>query len=113
MQGWFTFLAVIVALLYGPAPVAATEPAAPTPLRGPSPHVALLLPTQASGFGRYADSVRQGVLAAAKVQGKGALPVTVYGMVDEGKDAVANYDLAVSQGARVVIGPMTLSLIHI
>ncbi len=107
MQGWFTFLAVIVALLYGPAPVAATEPAVTTPPRGPTPHVALLLPTQASGFARYADSVRQGVLAAAKVQGKGALPVTVYGMVDEDKDAVANYDLAVSQGARVVIGPMT------
>ena len=100
MQGWFTFLAVIVASLYGPASGAATAGA-------PTPHIAVLLPTQSPGFGRYADSVRQGVLAAAKVQGKGALPVTVYGMVDEAKDAVANYDLAVAQGARVVIGPLT------
>lgn len=101
MQGWFTFLAVIVASLYGPALAAATESPAPTP------HVALLLPTQSPGFGRYADSVRQGVLAAAKVQGKGALPVRVYGMTDEAQDAVANYEFAVAQGARVVIGPMT------
>jgi outer membrane PBP1 activator LpoA protein len=101
MQGWFTLLAIIVASLYGPALRAATESLAPTP------HVALVLPTQSPGFGRYADSVRQGVLAAAKVQGKDALPVTVYGMVDEAKDAVANYELAVSRGARVVIGPMT------
>jgi outer membrane PBP1 activator LpoA protein len=103
MQGWVTFLLVIVTSLYGPASGAATE-AAP---RGPTPHIAVLLPTQSPGFGRYADSVRQGVLAAAKVQGRGALPVTVYGMVDEAKDAVANYDLAVAQGARVVIGPLT------
>ncbi len=101
MQGLFTFLAIFVASLYGPALQAATESLAPTP------HIALLLPTQSPGFGRYADSVRQGVLAAAKVQGKDALPVKVYGMVDEAKDAVANYDLAVAQGARVVIGPMT------
>ena len=107
MQGWVTFLLVILALLYGSASAVATEAVAPAPPRGPTPHVALLLPTQSSGFGRYADSVRQGVFAAAKVQGKAALPVTVYGMVDEGKDAVANYNLAVAQGARVVIGPLT------
>jgi hypothetical protein len=104
MQGWFTLFAILVATLYGPALAAATDPPAPP---GPTAHVALLLPTQSPSFGRYADSVRQGVLAAAKVQGKSGLPVTVYGMVDEAQDAVANYGLAVSQGARVVIGPMT------
>lgn len=101
MQGWFTFFAVIVATLYGPHLTAATESLAA------APHIALLLPTQSPGFGRYADSVRQGVAAAAKVQGKDALPVRVYGMTDEAKDAVANYEFAVAQGARVVIGPMT------
>jgi len=105
MRGSLGFLLAILAILYGPGASAAAGAAAPT--RGPVPHVALLLPTQSTGFGRYADSIRQGVLAAAKVQGKGALPVTVYGMVDEAKDAVANYDFAVSQGARVVIGPLT------
>jgi uncharacterized protein len=107
MQGWVTFLLVIVASLYGPASAAATEAARPMPPRGPRPHVALLLPTQSPGFAPYADSVRQGVLAAAKVQGKGALPVIVYGIVDEGTDAVAHYELALAQGARVVIGPLT------
>jgi outer membrane PBP1 activator LpoA protein len=105
MPGPVAILLAIVALLYGPGLSAATGAATPT--RGPTPHVALLLPTQSTDFARHADSIRQGVLAAAKVQGKGALPVTVYAMVDEGKDAVANYDLAVSQGARVVIGPLT------
>lgn len=104
MQGWFTCFLVLLASLYGPASGAASG--AET-ARGPAPHIALLLPTQSPGFGRYADSVRQGVLAAAKVDGKSALPVRVYGMVDEAKDAVANYDLAVADGARVVIGPMT------
>ncbi len=104
MQGWFTFFILTVASLYGPAWGAATGAEA---AHGPTPHIALVLPTQSPGFGRYADSVRQGVLAAAKVDGKNALQVRVYGMVDEAKDAVANYDLAVADGARVVIGPMT------
>ncbi|MBL8541606.1 MAG: penicillin-binding protein activator [Betaproteobacteria bacterium] len=104
MQGWLTFFLLAVASLYGPVCAAATGTEAP---RGPTPHIALLLPTQSPGFGRFADSVRQGVLAAAKVDGKNALPVRVYGMVDEAKDAVANYDLALADGARVVIGPMT------
>jgi outer membrane PBP1 activator LpoA protein len=107
MQGWFTLLVIIASSLYGPALAAATDSAAPAPPRGTVPHVALLLPTQSPGFGRYANSVRQGVLAAAKVQGSDALPVQVYGMVDEAEDTVANYDLAVSRGARVVIGPLT------
>jgi hypothetical protein len=51
--------------------------------------------------------VRQGVLAAARVQGKGALPVMVYALAHEEKDAVANYEYAVAQGARIVIGPLT------
>ena len=104
MQGSITFLLIVLALLYGPVSVTATEAAEP---RSPVPHIAVLLPTSSPSLARHADSVRKGILAAAKVQGKGALPVTVYAITDEEQDAVANYEYAVTQGARVVIGPLT------
>ena len=98
------FFLIVLALLYGPVSVTATEAAEP---RAPAPHIAVLLPVSSPTLARHADSVRKGILAAAKFQGKGALPVTVYAMTDEEKDAVANYEYAVGQGARVVIGPLT------
>jgi uncharacterized protein len=99
-----TFFWVLVTLLYGPHLSAATEPPHP---RVPAPHIALLLPTTSATLARPADSVRQGILAAARVQGKGALPIVVYAIADEEKDVVANYEFAVAQGAKVVIGPLT------
>jgi outer membrane PBP1 activator LpoA protein len=104
MQGPIGVFLAFLALLYGPVSVTATEAAEP---RAPAPHIALLLPVSSPSLARHADSVRKGIFAAAKLQGKGALPVTVYAMTDEEKDAVANYEYAVEQGARVVIGPLT------
>jgi outer membrane PBP1 activator LpoA protein len=104
MQGPNRFLLIVLALLYGPASVTATQPSEP---RAPAPHIAVLLPLSSPNLARHADSVRKGILAAAKLQPKGALPVTVYAIADEERDVVANYEYAVGQGARVVIGPLT------
>lgn len=75
----------------------------------PQPHIALLLPLKSNVFGPAADAVRQGFLAAAGVEvtNPHSLPVRVYGSFGEGNDIVALYLRAVTDGARVVVGPLT------
>ena len=41
-------------------------------------HIALLLPLASPSFGRHADAVRQGFIAAANAAGKGLPPIRVY-----------------------------------
>lgn len=69
-------------------------------------HIALLLPLKSSAFGRAADVVRQGFMAAASVQ-SGALPVTVYPSSDDSDDIVSTYRQATQAGASIVVGPLT------
>ena len=100
-----------------PAPGAGLSPPdAPSPERdAPSakpdetPHIALLLPLASSTFGRHAEAVRSGFLAAAKVAGGAALPVRAYAVGDDPKQSVAAYVKALGAGARVVVGPLTRS----
>ena len=80
-----------------PRPAAAPE--------GP-PHIALLLPLESKAFVRHAEAVRDGFLAAAKVQG-GALPVRTYAVGDDPEQAVNAYIKAINSGARIVVGPLT------
>jgi hypothetical protein len=84
------------------ASVAAGE-AAPMPGDKPEPHIALLLPLKSAAFGRAAEAVQQGFLAADNKQ----FPVRVYGSADESNDIVALYHYAVANGARAVAGPLT------
>ena len=72
----------------------------------PAPHIALLLPLKSAAFGRAAEVVQQGFMAAANNQPL-PLPVRVYGCLDEGKDIVALYQYAIANGARAVAGPLT------
>jgi len=72
----------------------------------PAPHIALLLPLKSTVFGRAAEAVRQGFLAAAGNQQK-VLPVKVYECADEGTDIIALYQQAIAGGARAVAGPLT------
>ena len=74
----------------------------------PTPHIALLLPLQSDVFGRAAEAVQQGFMAAANAQPHN-LPVRVYASFDETKDIVAQYQQALASGARVVVGPLTRS----
>ena len=80
--------------------------AAPAPGEKPAPHIALLLPLKSATFGRAAEIVRQGFLAAAGGQPQ-TLPVRVYECADESKEIIALYQRAIAGGARAVAGPLT------
>jgi hypothetical protein len=71
------------------------------------PHVALLLPLVSPAFARHAEAVRRGFLAAARLAGGGSLPVRIYSLGDDPKQAVEAYVKALGAGARVVVGPLT------
>jgi len=90
-----------VSLLYGPAQAIATE----------APHagipVALLLPLQSPGLAKLAEFVRQGVLAAARSDPRTHLSISVFSTTDEPNAALAAYERALAQGARLIIGPLT------
>lgn len=88
-------------LLYGAAPAIATDRLPPS-----SAPVALLLPLQSSAFARFADAVRQGVLAAAKADTRSPLAITVYSTADDPRSALAAYERALAQGSRLIIGPL-------
>lgn len=91
------------------APVAIPQqPPAPA---GPElygvPHIALLLPLNSVTFSRPANAVKNGFLAAAKVQGSEPLPLRVYAVGDDPGQIVASYGTAIAGGARLVVGPLT------
>lgn len=97
----------LASVLYG-APAALASEAAPIPKpAAQTPHIALLLPTNAKVFARHAGALRDGFLAAAKAQGKSALPLREYPVKEDVGDALKNYRAAVDAGARVVVGPLT------
>jgi outer membrane PBP1 activator LpoA protein len=73
------------------------------------PHIALLLPLESPSFARHAEAVRNGFLAAAKVQGHAALPLRIYAVNDDDHVLVRNYRRALESGARLVVGPLTRS----
>ena len=87
------------------APVRPVVPPAPG-LYG-VPHIALLLPLNSPTFGRPAEAVRNGFLAAAKIQGSEPLPLRVYAVGDDAEQIVASYGTAIEGGARLVVGPLT------
>lgn len=85
---------------------AASAAAATAPVAEPAqPHIALLLPLKSPVFGRAADAVKQGFLAASK-ESRG-LPVRVYPCADEATEVVALYQQALANGALAVAGPIT------
>ena len=104
----------VAALLYGGAAGFASEPASSSkPLvRTAEPqqayaHVALLLPANSAAFGRPAEAVKNGFLAAAKAQGRNLLPIRLYPLTDDPQSAVAAYREALAAGARIAVGPLT------
>jgi uncharacterized protein len=103
---WF----LLVAALYVSLCASATADDQP-PAYGeepPAPHIALVLPLQSDVFGRAAETVQQGFMAAANAQPHN-LPVRVYASFDEQKDIIATYQHALASGATAVVGPLTRS----
>ncbi len=64
------------------------------------------MPLKSAAFGRAAEALQTGFLAAASRQ-RHSLPIKIYGSFDESKDIVALYQMAVSSGAVAVAGPLT------
>ncbi|HYN26761.1 MAG TPA: penicillin-binding protein activator, partial [Burkholderiales bacterium] len=106
------FSLLVAALLYW-APIAlSTRPAAAqeTESAGTLPtqaHIAVILPLQSASFGKHADSVRLGILAAAGLMRENGPGVTVYATTEDTDQILTAYQRAVSRGARAVIGPLT------
>ena len=71
------------------------------------PHIAVILPLQSNSFGKYADSVRLGIMNAAGNGQSGSLKVKVYATSEDPQQILAAYQRATSLGARAVIGPLT------
>lgn len=69
-------------------------------------HIALILPLRSAIFGRAAEAVQQGFMAAAGVH-QDELPVRVYAANDEQTEVAALYQQAVQEGALAVAGPLT------
>jgi len=91
-----------------PVTVAPTlaENAAPGTPNASNAHIALILPLNIPAFRQPAEAVKQGVLAAAKAQ-PGTPPIQVYPTSEEINDVLAVYQQALSNGAKVILGPLT------
>ena len=120
MQRMLLLISMLLALYVSGSACATGEPPAIADEK-PVPNIALLLPLKSAIFGPSAKAVQQGFLAAnpgntrlqkpnpGKQELPEALPVRVYGCLDESKDIVALYRLAIANGARAVVGPLTRS----
>src|SRR4051812_6014298 len=93
------------ALLYGGMAPFATGCAAATR----EPHIALLLPLASPSFGRHAEALRQGFIAAAKGAPKTIPPIRVYPVNEDTLNVLTIYEQAVEAGAQLVVGPLTRS----
>jgi outer membrane PBP1 activator LpoA protein len=103
---------LVAALLYWAPTALSTRPAAAQDSEnaGASPahaHIAVILPLQSASFGKLADSVRLGILAAAGLTQENGPGVTVYATTEDTDQILTAYQRAVSRGARAVIGPLT------
>ena len=65
------------------------------------------MPASSGALGRAADAVQRGFMAAAKIQGSTPLPVRVYTAAEHPESAVLEYRRAMTNGARLVVGPLT------
>ena len=87
-----------------PVEITVPEPAPPPK----EAHVALLLPLKSNTYGRAAQTVREGFMAAANVHTlSDPLPVKIYECDEDAGNLVATYRMAIDEGARIVVGPMT------
>jgi len=101
ISSWF----FLVAALYVSGLAYATDEP-PAEAEKPAPHIALLLPLKSAAFGRAAEIVLQGFMAAANNQPL-LLPIRVYEAADESKEITTLYPQAIANGALAVAGPLT------
>ncbi|MBL8514543.1 MAG: penicillin-binding protein activator [Betaproteobacteria bacterium] len=73
----------------------------------PSPHIALILPTESKSFGKVADAVKSGFVAAALADGKEAPPYRVYATADDTTALAKEIRRATSDGAILLAAGLT------
>jgi outer membrane PBP1 activator LpoA protein len=85
---------------------APAEAKAKTPPK-PQPHVALILPLQSKAFGKVADAIQQGFIAASKAAGKETLPFRVAAADDDTVALAREARRSVSEAAVLIVGGIT------
>lgn len=70
--------------------------------------IALLLPLKSATYGRAAEAVRDGFLAAAKLAGPDmSLPIEIYDSEEGSANLLQIYNRVLADNTRIVVGPMT------
>ena len=92
-----------------PTEAAVSKPPAPVTRETDKllPHIALLLPLASKTFGKVADALKLGFVAAAEAEGGNAAPYRIYSAGDEGGALAAQYRIAVAEGAFAIVGGVT------
>lgn len=83
------------------------EPKQPKEPPKRAPHVALILPTQSKTFGKLADAVQSGFIAAAKAAGLEALPYRIYAVDDDNAALAREARRALNEAALLIVGGIT------
>lgn len=88
-----------------PEPIVA-EPLSVVP---PKPaQIALLLPLKSATFGRAAEAVRDGFIAASQLTGSDmTLPIEVYDSEENAQDLLTTYNRILGENTKIIVGPMT------
>lgn len=73
-------------------------------------HIGVILPLNASHFRQPAEAVKQGLIAASKLQ-PGTPPIRIYPTSDDVNNVLAVYQQALGNGAKVIVGPLTKSAV--
>ncbi len=116
MQRFYIVILLTVVALYGSARAFATHPEADfpgavppahAPGYAPVPHVGLLLPLQSASFGRAAETVKEGFVAAARREPALPFVVRIYSTTDDPLDILVTYHQALQAGAVLIVGPLT------
>jgi outer membrane PBP1 activator LpoA protein len=101
------FSLVVLPLLYWALSVISTGVSLAREAAQVEPHIAVILPLQSASFGRHADSVRLGILAAAGADQASGRKIHVYATTEDPQQILDAYRRAVATGARAVVGPLT------
>lgn len=92
-----------------PLPEAEPIAAEPVPVAPPKPaQIALLLPLKSATFGRAAEAVKDGFIAASQLSGSDmTLPIEIYDSEGSAEDLLMIYNRIRSENTKIVVGPMT------
>ncbi|MEO5862320.1 MAG: penicillin-binding protein activator, partial [Burkholderiales bacterium] len=93
-----------------PLPEAEPVAAEPMPVIPPKPpQMALLLPLKSTTFGRAAEAVKDGFMAASQLASEMDLPIEIYDSEENSQNLLSIYNRILGDNTKIVVGPMTRS----